>query len=420
MITLQEYLEEIDKITKENLKEMIELYGEESVCNYLNKITTSIINNASLSLETKELLLSKFKYFLEYYQKELETMSQEDIDLLQLYFKEISKYPLLTKEEEKEYAKNLKLKNKISIITKISINGIPMPIIDLEKIFSSITTKEDQDILLTTLKKYFLSNNYQESPTTKIVNYYLREYQKLSQQVGIPTIDDLNKHFSQRKKYQIFTNFSTEKSLISSKLKEEIANYIKYQEARTIIINHNLRLTFRIAKKYSNFNLNDLLDNINNGNIGIIKTVDKFEVDKGCKFSTYAENWIKILIQRAPNNENLIRYPNNIKEQTNHVLKIKQKLTQLYRREPTIQELAEATNLSVFELEELLQYADKNIIISIDDPLTNETDSTLIDIIPDTKTSLQQEVEQNELRRLLLQKVNLLSERQKEIIMGGC
>lgn len=172
MLTLQEYLEDIEKLNKNNLEEMIRIYGKEEVYQYLNTIINSINNNENISLQVKETLLLKFKYFISHYQEEKEV---EDIDLLKLYFKEISEYPPLTKEEEKSFIKDLTLAKDISIITKININGNQIPIIDLEKIFVSITNKEEQEYILTTLKKYFLTNQYQESPSTKIVNYYLRE-----------------------------------------------------------------------------------------------------------------------------------------------------------------------------------------------------------------------------------------------------
>lgn len=302
MLTLQEYLEDIEKLNKNNLEEMIRIYGKEEVYQYLNTIINSINNNENISLQVKETLLLKFKYFISHYQEEKEV---EDIDLLKLYFKEISEYPPLTKEEEKSFIKDLTLAKDISIITKININGNQISIIDLEKIFVSITNKEEQEYILTTLKKYFLTNQYQESPSTKIVNYYLIEYKKLSEKVGIPTITDLNEYFNQRKEYQVFTNFNNEKKLNSNRLREEIDKYIKYQIARTTIINHNLRLVINLAKKYS-YNPSLLLDNINNGNIGIIKALEKFEIQKGTAFSTYAYKWIWQVIQRFPTNENLI------------------------------------------------------------------------------------------------------------------
>lgn len=224
MLTLQEYLEDIEKLNKNNLEEMIRIYGKEEVYQYLNMIINSINNNENISLQVKETLLLKFKYFISHYQEEKEV---EDIDLLKLYFKEISEYPPLTKEEEKSFIKDLTLAKDISIITKININGNQIPIIDLEKIFVSITNKEEQEYILTTLKKYFLTNQYQESPSTKIVNYYLREYKKLSEKVGIPTITDLNEYFNQRKEYQVFTNFNNGKKLNSNRLREEIDKYIK-------------------------------------------------------------------------------------------------------------------------------------------------------------------------------------------------
>ena len=413
MLTLQEYLEDIEKLNKNNLEEMIRIYGKEEVYQYLNTIINSINNNENISLQVKETLLLKFKYFISHYQEEKEV---EDIDLLKLYFKEISEYSPLTKEEEKSFIKDLTLAKDISIITKININGNQIPIIDLEKIFVSITNKEEQEYILTTLKKYFLTNQYQESPSTKIVNYYLREYKKLSEKVGIPTITDLNEYFNQGKEYQVFTNFNNKKKLNSNRLREEIDKYVKYQIARTTIINHNLRLVINLAKKYS-YNPSLLLDNINNGNIGIIKALEKFEIQKGTVFSTYAYKWIWQVIQRSPTNENLIRYPVHIQERIKSLKNAQQKLSQLFRREPTIQELANNMNLSEKEVEELLlciMY--KSNISSIYSLLEEDTTTYFIDTIPDPEEDVYKKVEQEELKRLLKEKMKQLSKRERTII----
>ena len=82
MLTLQEYLEDIEKLNKNNLEEMIRIYGKEEVYQYLNTIINSINNNENISLQVKETLLLKFKYFISHYQEEKEV---EDIDLLKRY-----------------------------------------------------------------------------------------------------------------------------------------------------------------------------------------------------------------------------------------------------------------------------------------------------------------------------------------------
>ena len=159
------------------------------------------------------------------------------------------------------------------------------------------------------------------------------------------------------------------------------------------------------------------MDNINNGNIGIIKALEKFEIQKGTVFSTYAYKWIWQVIQRSPTNENLIRYPVHIQERIKSLKNAQQKLSQLFRREPTIQELANNMNLSEKEVEELLlciMY--KSNISSIYSLLEEDTTTCFIDTIPDPEEDVYKKVEQEELKRLLKEKIKQLSKKERTII----
>ena len=129
----------------------------------------------------------------------------------------------------------------------------------------------------------------------------------------------------------------------------ELAQRIKNgdKEAKDMMIKCNLRLVISIAKKFVRRGLT-IADLTMEGNIGLIKAVEKFDYTRGFKFSTYATWWIKQSIERALLNQTkMVRIPIHMNELINKVLKTQDKLKRQLRREPTISEIAENTNITV-------------------------------------------------------------------------
>ena len=164
----------------------------------------------------------------------------------------------------------------------------------------------------------------------------------------------------------------------------------EYEKIKEKLINSNLRLVVSVAKKYAAINTSMyLLDLIQEGNMGLIKAIDKFDYRKGFKFSTYATWWIRQSITRAIGDQaRTIRIPIHVVESRNRYLKAKRTLIQEYGREATYEELAEYLGISLKKVQELENYG--HDLISLDTTINDDKDSTLEDIIPD-KNSISPE-----------------------------
>ena len=156
--------------------------------------------------------------------------------------------------------------------------------------------------------------------------------------------------------------------------------------ARRRMIESNLRLVVSIGKRYINRGL-PFSDIIEEGNLGLIKAVEKFNYKKGFKFSTYASWWIRQSIERAIINQSkLIRLPVHVVERLNHYLSAMEDLVQELDREPTVHELARQMKYEQGQVVELQQVIRK--IYSLDSPVGTQQEATLKDIIIDHSQSL--------------------------------
>lgn len=187
------------------------------------------------------------------------------------------------------------------------------------------------------------------------------------------------------------------------------------EASRKRMIVSNLRLVVKIARRYNNRGL-ALLDLIEEGNLGLIRAVEKFDPERGFRFSTYATWWIRQTIERAIMNQTrTIRLPIHVVKELNVYLRAARELSQKLDHEPTAEEIAEALDKPVEDVTKMLRLNER--ITSVDTPIGGENDKALLDIIADEKEfGPEENLQDSDIKANIVTWLQELNPKQREVL----
>jgi RNA polymerase primary sigma factor len=215
---------------------------------------------------------------------------------------------------------------------------------------------------------------------------------------------------------QLFLNEAGRYKLLTAPEEVELAKRIERgdKEAKDLMINSNLRLVVSIAKKYQGHGIS-LLDLIQEGIIGLIRAVEKFDWRRGYKFSTYATWWIRQAVQRGvANKSRTIRIPVHIVEREQKISRAERELLTKLERDPTDEEVAERAKLSLKHVQEVRAAA--RAVASLDKPVGSEGDTSFGELIAGEQSEPAEEVHVSLAESAVRNAVETLPDREREVV----
>jgi RNA polymerase primary sigma factor len=380
-----------------------------------------LLNDMGVDIVDKE----EREVFEEEVLEEEEEGAYESEDLVQAYFHSMGDISILTKHEETEIAKRLEEGKNI---IKETVAGMSL----YRKLAASLQAREEQE------QKE--EEDEGEKPdealimSLKILDDLMEKVQAADRRISrYGSLKDLKKQIHEKKRKDInpvklemlakevqneYKRSEAETGVKIDELKGKWERITKARalvtEAKNELITRNLRLVVNIAKNYVGRGL-PLLDLIQEGNIGLMKAVDKFKYEKGFKFSTYATWWIRQAITRALIDQTkTIRVPVHMMEFYNRVTKASRELTQQLGREPSNEEIAKKLLVPTRKVEEVFR--------AIQDPIALQTpvgdeDTELEDFIGDKNSpSPYSDAERNEISEQILMILKTLTPKEEKVI----
>jgi len=279
----------------------------------------------------------------------------------------------------------------------------------------------DQDLALATLEPELEIDDNPTAATADLdevvqaadlVRSYLNEIGKVSLLSAVEEVE-----LSKRIEAGLYAShlLSTSKRLSLTRRRELQALVADGENAKDLLLRANLRLVVSLAKRYTGRGM-PFLDLIQEGNLGLIRAVEKFDYTKGFKFSTYATWWIRQAISRAMADQSrTIRLPVHLVEQINKMQRMRRELGQSLSRDATDQELATELDITVERLHELVDHA--RDLVSLDQTVGTDEDSSLGDFIADGEATKPTEaVEFDLMRRQLASILDSLEPREAAVV----
>ena len=264
----------------------------------------------------------------------------------------------------------------------------------------------------------FSDAKYLDDVSDDSVRLYLREIGKIPLLSSEEELELAQKIVANRDELEAIREQLTDEELAIGERHKLEATATKLSRPKDKMAEANMRLVVSIAKRYSGRGL-DFLDLIQEGNTGLLRAVEKFDPDKGFKFSTYATWWIRQAITRAiADQARTIRIPVHMVETINKLLRTQRRMTQELNREPTMEELSAELELEPEKIEYIMKI--KQDISSLDAGVGrdgDEEDSVLADFIEDEETISPEDSATNQLLKEQVQDVlSSLSDREQKIV----